>query len=58
MRLRASITMIGIVVGASTLMLCHPPTPTVAKVEVPLYAAMTADDAMEKDILAAFGHTE
>jgi hypothetical protein len=56
MRLRASIMIIGIVVGASTLTLCHPPTPTVAKVEVPLYATMTADDALVKDILAAFGH--
>jgi hypothetical protein len=55
MRLRASITIIGILVGASTLTLCHPPTPTVAKIEVPAYAITTGDDASVKEIPAAFG---
>ncbi len=58
MRLRASITIIGILVGASTLTLCHPPTPTVAKVEVLPYATTTGDDARVKDITAVFGRAE
>jgi hypothetical protein len=58
MRLRASITIIGILVGASTLTLCHPPTPTVAKVEVLPYATATGDDARVKDITSALGRAE
>jgi len=58
MRLRLSITIFGIVLGASTLTLCHPPTPTVAKVEVPSYATVTADDATVKEVVAAFDRAE
>ena len=58
MRLRASITIIGTLVGASTLTLCHPPTPTVAKFEVLPYATGAGDDARVKDITSAFGRAE
>ena len=49
---------IGFAVMASTLTLCHPPTPTVAKVKVPSYATITADNATVKGILAVFGRAE
>lgn len=58
MRQRPLNTMLAVMVGASTLTLCRPATPTVAKVEVPSYATVTADEAAVKEIIAAFDRAE
>jgi hypothetical protein len=58
MRKKVSIGVMIVVFAASGLTLCRPPTPTVAKVEVPSYATVTADDATVKEILAAFDRAE
>jgi hypothetical protein len=55
---RLSLSVIAILVGAFGLTLCGPPKPVVAKVEVPPYATITADDATVKEILAAFDRAE
>ena len=53
MRKKVSIGVTIVVFAAFSLTLCRPPTPTVAKVEVPSYATATADDTTVKEILAA-----
>jgi len=53
---RFSVEVCAIVIGASSLTCCHPPTPRIARVEVPPYA-IVADD-MVKDIVAAFDRAE
>ena len=58
MKLRFLIAVCAIVVGASSLTLCHPPTPTITKVEVPPYATVTTADATATIILAAFDRAE
>ena len=55
---RLSLSAIAILVGAFGLTLCGPPKPVAAKVEVPSYATITADDATVKDLLAAFDRAE
>lgn len=58
MKPRFLIAVCAIVVGVSSLALCHPPTPTVAEVEVPPYVTVTAADATATIILAAFDRAE
>ncbi|HXX74430.1 MAG TPA: hypothetical protein VEI50_04845 [Nitrospiraceae bacterium] len=41
-----------VVLVMSGVTLCRPPTPTVAKVEVPPYATVTADETTVKEIIA------
>ena len=55
---RLSLSALAILVGAFGLTLCGPPKPVTAKVEVPSYATVTADDATVKDLLAAFDRAE
>jgi len=47
-----------VVLVMSGVTLCRPPTPTVAKVEVPPYATVTADETTVKEIIAAFDRAE
>lgn len=42
---RLTLSTLMILAGLFGLTLCRPPTPTVAKVEVPSYATVTADEA-------------
>lgn len=58
MKNRFSLTVLTVVGGALSLTLCHPPTPVVAKVEVPSYATVTADEATVNEILSAFDRAE
>lgn len=51
-------TMLAIMVVALTLTFCHPPRPTVAKVEVPSHATVAADGVTVKEIIAAFDRAE
>lgn len=51
MRSRLSVSALAILVGTFGLTLCGPPKPVTAKVEVPTYATVTADDATVKDLL-------
>jgi len=58
MKPRFSITVCAIVVGASSLTLCHPPTPRIARVEVPPYAITTITGTTVKDVRAVFIRAE
>jgi hypothetical protein len=58
MKRRISINALAIVAGAFSLTLCHPPTPNVAKVEVPSYARVMADEVTVKEIISAFDRAE
>jgi len=58
MKNRFTVGVLAILAGTLGLTLCGPPKPVVAKVEVPPYATVTADDATVKEILAAFDRAE
>jgi hypothetical protein len=58
MRNRFTVGVLAILVGTLDLTLCGPPKSVVAKIEVPPYATVTADDAIVKEILAAFDRAE
>ncbi|MGQ0695405.1 MAG: hypothetical protein ACT4OL_07505 [Nitrospiraceae bacterium] len=53
MKSRFSVEVCVIVIGASSLTCCHPPTPRIAKVEVALCPIVTTPDATMKDIFVA-----
>jgi hypothetical protein len=55
---RIPLNVIAVVGGVLSLTLCHPPTPVVAKVEVPSYATVTADESTVKEIVSAFERAE
>jgi len=58
MKNRFTVGLLVILAGTLGLTICGPPKPVVAKVEVPSYATVTADDATVKEILAAFDRAE
>jgi hypothetical protein len=58
MRKRFTVGVLAILAGTLGLTLCGPPKPVVAKVEVPQYATVMADETTVKDILAAFDRAE
>ena len=58
MRHRPLKMMLAVMIGASTLTLCHPPTPVAAKVEIVTGAAVMADEATVKEILVTFDRAE
>lgn len=58
MRYRPLHTLLAMAVGVTTLTLCRPATPTVAKVEIMTGAAIMADENSVKEIVAAFDRAE
>ena len=56
MSLRLAIGLCAIIVGVLSLALCQPPTPRIARVEVPPFQAV--HNAEAKDILIASGQAE
>jgi hypothetical protein len=55
-KFRSGIALCAVVVGLSGLTLCQPPTPRIARVEVPTFS--TANNAETKDILTASSQAE
>lgn len=58
MRGRLPTSAFAVMLGMIGLTLCHPPTPTVAKVEVMTGAAVMADEETVKEIVATFERAE
>ena len=58
MAAKLPISALAILAGTISLTLCHPPTPTVAKVEIVTSAQVVADQETVKEILAVFERAE
>jgi hypothetical protein len=56
MSFRLAIGLCAIIVGVFSVTLCQPPTPRIARVEVPTFS--TANNAETKDILTASSQAE
>jgi len=55
---RFTIWLCAIVVGASSLTACQPPTPRAVRVDVPSHAVVIFIDVTAKAVLSAFDPTE
>lgn len=55
---KSVITLCVVVLGASSLTLCRPPTPRIARVDAPAYAMVTNTGTTLKEISAAINQAE